>query len=421
VALADERASNSEHKLQPTPARQFPTLLCGCALASQAVARVLPSSLEPLVKAGYRPVDSDERGLWLACEELEKNISSSSLLIRDQALKSYLQGVVRELLGETASDLRLYVVRHPEFNASMAPNGMMLVHTGLLARARNEAQLAAVLAHEAGHYLRLHALRRWRDLKTKTAIVAAMEIGSGIATAKTGVRWYDLSDTLVNNTLQLSLLSFSRETESEADAYGLRLLNDARYPPLAAAEVWAQFIAERAASASERNRRYSGEGFAAFSTHLPPADRMRDLAESATQLESSSDSGDRDLTVAWQSVIAPFRSMLLEEQIKLNDPGASLYLLDSLAQDGWNGLLRYYEGEVFRLRGEAGDAERAGKAYSAAVRFADAPPEAFRAHGYALLKSKNVEQGRRALQRYLELKPDAPDAQMVRFTLGGLG
>ena len=86
--------------------------------------------------------------------------------------------------------------------------------------------------------------------------------------------------------------------------------------------------------------------------------------------------------------------MLLDEQIKLNDPGASLYLVKSLAEDGWNGLLRYNEGEVYRLRGEAGDHEKAAEAYAAATAFTDAPPEAWRAHGYALLKARKVDDGR---------------------------
>jgi hypothetical protein len=114
---------------------------------------------------------------------------------------------------------------------------------------------------------------------------------------------------------------------------------------------------------------------------------------------------------------APMRPMLLEEQIKLNDPGASLYLLNSLAKDGWDSVLRYYEGEVYRLRDEVGDLDRANAAYRQAVQSEDALPDAFRAYGYCQLKNGSREEGRTALLRYLELRPDAPDAEMVRFTL----
>ena len=53
---------------------------------------------------------------------------------------------------------------------------------------------------------------------------------------------------------------------------------------------------------------------------------------------------------AISQAIAPIRPMLLDDQVKLNDPGASQYLINTLAQDGWNGLLRFYEGEIWRLR-----------------------------------------------------------------------
>jgi beta-barrel assembly-enhancing protease len=115
--------------------------------------------------------------------------------------------------------------------------------------------------------------------------------------------------------------------------------------------------------------------------------------------------------------VTPLRAMLLEEQVKLNDPGASLYLLQSLAQNGWDGQLRYFEGEVYRLRAEAGDEARAMQAYAAAVAAESPPAEAYRAHGYALLRAGQIEAGRQSLARYLQLAPQAADAEMVRFSL----
>ena len=102
--------------------------------------------------------------------------------------------------------------------------------------------------------------------------------------------------------------------------------------------------------------------------------------------------------------------------MKLNDPGASLYVIRNLAKDGWNGLLRYYEGEVWRLKGGKGDDALAGRSYAAAIRYPDAPPEAWRAHGYQLLKEGRSEEGKAALNRYLALAPRAPDAAMVRHS-----
>jgi hypothetical protein len=112
------------------------------------------------------------------------------------------------------------------------------------------------------------------------------------------------------------------------------------------------------------------------------------------------------------------RRTFLDDQVKLNDPGASLYILRNLAKDGWNGLLRFYEGEVWRLRGARGDSALAGQSYAASIAFPDAPPEAWRAHGYQLIKDGRRDEGQAALRRYLALMPQAPDAAMIRHTLG---
>ena len=118
------------------------------------------------------------------------------------------------------------------------------------------------------------------------------------------------------------------------------------------------------------------------------------------------------------SKIASIRQTLLDDQVKLNDPGASAYLLETLAADGWNGLLRYYEGEVWRLRNRLGDDARAAQSYAVSVAYPDAPPEAWRSHGLALLREGRSGEAKSALARYLKMKPAAPDAPFIRQMIG---
>jgi len=396
--------------------------LCGCGLGlpgANALARILPSHMSALVSPDYAPKDLDERGLWQICGQLEEQLAASNLRIKDAALNDYLQAVMRRLLGDMATDARIYPMRNADFNASMFPNGMMVVNSGLLARMRNEGQLAAVLGHECGHYLRRHSLQGWRNMRSTTAVMAFVAVGSAAASGATGTNWYNVANA-INNGLLLSMFTYKREQESEADAYGLKLLSDASYPPSSAAEVWAQLIEERKASASARKKRYQDNSSSVLSTHPPSAERMQDLAQSGKDIEQRKGLNARydDGRTQWLSATASLRPSLVEEQIKLNDPGASLYLLNSLAKDGWDCVLRFYEGETYRLRDEPGDAALASQAYAAAVKFPDALPEAYRAHGYAQIKAGNADEGRRALSRYLELQPAASDAEMVRFTLG---
>ena len=80
-------------------------------------------------------------------------------------------------------------------------------------------------------------------------------------------------------------------------------------------------------------------------------------------------------------------------------------------------MLRYQEGEIYRLRAAAGDDAKAAAAYAASTALPDAPAEAWRAHGYALIKAGKTADGRDALTRYLAMKPRREDAGVIRLTL----
>jgi Zn-dependent protease with chaperone function len=406
--------------------RQFVTgSLIGCCggLSTVAFGDVLATNLQPLVGQHYAPVDPDERGLWHACGLLEEQLQESDLVLKEPDLQEYTVSVVERLIARPATDLRIYIVRDPSFNASMAPNGLMIVHTGFLARVHNEAQFASVLGHEAGHYFRKHSVEGWRNRRTKTAVMAFVGATTNLAAGYAATQgystgsWYDLANA-INQNLLLSIFSFSRSQESEADAYGIGLLARAQYSALSAAEVWQQVIDEQRSSAAQRDKKYRDSSTSAYSTHPPSEERMIDLAETAASMsgdvvvQSASDGRE-----SWEVVVSPHFSMLLDEQVKLNNPGASLYLIERYSQFGWSGVLRYQEGEVYRLRGSPGDDARAADAYAASTRLNDAPPEAWRAHGYALIKANRKDEGRAALSRYLELKPQASDAAMVQFSL----
>jgi len=98
------------------------------------------------------------------------------------------------------------VIESPQINAFCLPGGKIGVFTGLLRVAKNDDQLAAVLAHEVSHAVAHHASER-------------------IARAQTGQRG-------------LFALSFNREQESEADHIGVFLMTFAGYDPQEAVDFW---------------------------------------------------------------------------------------------------------------------------------------------------------------------------------------
>ncbi len=381
-----------------------------------ASARVLPADMVPLIGPGYRPVDADERGMWQQMERVEEEIAGSNLIVRDPDLAAYLRGLIGKVGGPAARDFRIHLVRIPEFNALMFPTGMAVIFTGLLLRMRNEAQLAGVVAHEAAHFLRKHQIRQWRETRTRTDIFAMLAMGAGVVGGAAGVGTGQVAQLGQLGTI-LSLLRYNRGLEAEADAMGVRLLAAQGYDPRAMSETWAQLIAEEQLSAKYRRKRRDRD-ISLFGTHPSPESRLADLRKSADEVMSPTISYDAR-RASFLTATAAIRPSLLDDQVRLNDPGASQYIVSNLASDGWNGLLRYNEAEIWRLRNKAGDGLRAAQGYAAAVAYADAPADAWRWHGIMLSKAGRSAEARAALARYLAMSPDAPDAAFVRQMMIG--
>ena len=379
-----------------------------------AQARVRPQDMVPLVGPGYRPTDADEKGLWKEMERVEEEVAGSNLLITDPQITGYLQKLIGTVGGPAAKDFRIYLARIPDFNAMMFPTGFAVVFSGLLLRMRNEAQLAGVIAHESGHFLRSHMIRSWRDQRRKTDIFSIGAMLAGIGGAGAGVYLGDYVQLAQLGTI-LSLFQYSRAMEAEADAMGAKLIAETGYPPVEMANIWQQLIGEEEASARYRSKRRRRGSL--FDTHPSEGSRMVDLRADAAEITVPGKVYDNKRG-RYLATIGPIRSMLLDDQVKLNDPGASQYLIETLAQDGWDGLLRFYDGEVWRLRNRPGDEMRAEQSYAAAVAYPDAPADAWRWHGISLLKQGRVGEAKGAFERYLKMKPDAPDAAWVRQMAG---
>lgn len=395
------------------------SLLIGGGVAATALhtgvarARIHPADMVPLIGPGFKPADPDEKGLWKEMDRVEEEVSDSNLVMTDPEIAGYLRDIIGTVGGPAAKDFRIYLMRIPDFNAMMFPTGFAVVFSGLLLRMRNEAQLAGVIAHESGHFLRRHMIRSWRDQRRKTGLFAVGSMLAGIGGAAGGVYLGDYARLAEIGTV-LSLFKYSRDMEAEADAMGARLIAEAGYAPMEMSDIWQQLIGEEKASARYRGK-HRDRGYSLFATHPADESRMVDLKLDAAEVTVPGKTYDnhRDRYLA---TIGPIRPMLLDDQVKLNDPGASQYLIETLAQDGWNGLLRFYEGEVWRLRNRhaLGDDVRAAQSYAAAVVYPDAPADAWRWHGISLLKEGRTSEAKAAFARYLSMKPDAPDAAWVR-------
>ena len=356
---------------------------------------------------GERPAsDTDEAGLWQVADEIEQAIRHSGREIRDPEVSAYLQSIACRLAGDFCKDIRVYVVRTPVFNASMAPNGMMNVYTGLLLRVANEAQLAAVIGHEIGHYLRRHSVQRLRDLRDKSNL--SLILGFGLAVLGAPGSAFDLSRLAILG----SIAAFSRDHEREADGYGLLLLARAGYDPREAAKVWDRVLRERDAD-PDADRYVSF-----YATHPPSAERRDALTELGAEIHRRMAKAEKG-EARFRQVFGGFRRQFLQDEVKLRTFKRSMALLDMILEDTHNPAeLIFFKGEIYRARGNEGDERAALDLYVKALEApGTAPADIHRSMGLIYRRLDEPAKAAAAFRTYLAAEPDVGEREMIEHMI----
>jgi predicted Zn-dependent protease len=383
----------------------------GLLLASPAAAQ--QAAPLPPYAGVYQPKGVDEIGLWHEDDEAERELSASNLLIRDQRLTGYVKSVLCDTVGkDRCAAVRIYVVRCPVFNASMSPNGTMRVFSGLFLRVRNEAELATILGHEFGHFEQRHTLSGFKARRSGSDAAAWMALLAGTAATYGSMTGYQNFQLAVYG----GIYRHDRDQEREADRLGVAYLNQSHLRPQAATAVWQHVMEEAEASASAKGLKKPNFRAIAFAdSHPPEAERAGYLAA----LAAPDGAGREDGADRYRTALAPFLGQFLDDQIKLNDFGASDYLIQNLATTGWTGTLWLKRGDLYRTRGNPRDLIAAAEFYANAVKLDPTLAEAHRGLGLSLMKTGRPSEAVAPLQTYLSLRPDATDAGMIKMMIPG--
>lgn len=375
----------------------------------QAVAQKEKAGLAPLppYTAAYTPTTVDERGLWQQADEAERALRDSPALIRDPALNAYVRKVLCRAVGEDRCQaVRLYIMHVPAFNASMAPNGTMVVWTGLLLRVKSEAELAAVLGHEFGHFELRHSLQSFKRRRTAGDIFS----WTAVLMPSAGM--------MISVSVVGMVFTYDRAQETQADMMSLRYLKAAGYRADEFSEIWERMMAEQDASALGRKRavahRYTAGFFASHPTDMSRATYLRDAAgaDAALGVDGANE---------YQAAMAKWLPEFLADQMKLNDFGGSEYLLGQLAGADWSADLLFARGELYRDRGNPRNLVSAAQFYQQAIDRGYTDPTAWRGLGLSLIRSQQLDAGRTALLTYIEHAPAAADKAAMMMLIGQQG
>lgn len=162
---------------------------------------------------------------------LVANPAYAQSILRDAETEALLNDASRPLIeaaGLNPRNVRVVLINDPSINAFVAGGQAVYVHSGLIDAADNINEVQGVIAHELGHVTGGHVPLSGQMMRQATGIsivslvlgIAAMAAGAGDAGA--GIL------AAGQQAAMGSVLAFSRNQESSADAAGVRYLNTAK-------------------------------------------------------------------------------------------------------------------------------------------------------------------------------------------------
>jgi len=223
------------------------TVLVGCATIQSMQFNLLSTQQE--IKLG---------------QQLSTEIERQETMLDNTGVQAYIDeigGRLAQLAPRQDVEYTFEVIDAPDkINAFALPGGYMYVYTGLMKLCDNEAELAAVMAHEIGHIAcRHHGESMTRQFGYNMIMSIVLGEDAGALT--------QLGAELLGTT---GAMYFSRENEREADRVGMDLLVRAGYNPHAMLEFLGKLMAED-------EKRGGGRGLPIFASHPATAERIARL------------------------------------------------------------------------------------------------------------------------------------------------
>lgn len=191
----------------------------------------------------------------------------------DRELTSYVQGVGSRVAAYSGVDLpyEFVVLNNSVPNAWALPGGKIAINRGLLTELQSEAELAAVLGHEAVHAAARHTAKQ---------ISRSQMMQIGVATTAIATSDSDYGNLYAGGAgllAQLGLSKYGRSAELESDLYGMQYMSKAGYDPQGAVELQRTFVR---LSEGRDSDWLSG----LFASHPPSEERVRANMATAAKL-----------------------------------------------------------------------------------------------------------------------------------------
>jgi len=190
----------------------------------------------------------------------------------------YVAAIGSRLVGSlevSQFTFKFYIVDQFDPNAFALPGGWIYLSRGLLVLANTEDELAGVLGHEIIHVTERHSASRQK----RGILGGVLQIPGAIVGSVVSEDLGDLINMPINAIGQISLASYSRSQENEADKLGMRLSAKSGYDPTALADILSHLEADVEMLTGE-NRTPTF-----FDSHPTTPDRVDNITSEARKIE----------------------------------------------------------------------------------------------------------------------------------------
>ena len=378
--------------------KPFKLVIIFCCLAiGCATSKPLPITEEFLA-------NKDEQILWHQAEKEQIKIDDSGLLYRDAELEIYLNKIAKKLIAKSISpdlSIKIKIVNDPNLNAFAFPNGVIYIHTGILAQMDNEAQLAVLLAHEITHSTHRHSLRVIRSIKDRPAFIAAAQHTlEKIALIQEVARFLGATGAMA------AITGYTRDFEATADRVGLDLAVKANYDPR---EVLKLF--------EHMKREIEMEGIKEpffFGTHPNVQQRIENTQIWLATEYQENKPGIKN-TEIFQSKV---RRLVLDNaqlELRLGRFYAAQRMVEKyLRRVPDDAKAHYLFGEILRQRDRQDDEKAAMQSYKTAISLDPTYSEPHKAMGMIYFKKGKRGQAKKFFESCLLLSPNSPDKTYIQ-------
>jgi predicted Zn-dependent protease len=246
--------------------RKVLVVLTGVLLAGCQFAGGVPERVEPVAVVAPRSAPSAAEEA-IGARENPRVVAEYGGIYSDAAVEKAVARVVSRLVAASDDPSRRYkitILNSPVANAFALPGGYLYVTRGLIALTSESSELAAVLSHEIAHVLLNHALERAHQVEQADIVERVADEVISDPNASQSSR----ADS------RLTLATFSRGQEIEADKVGIRIAGQAGFDPFAAS----RFLGKLEAYAAFRSAIGRRDDAAGFLASHPATRERRELA-----------------------------------------------------------------------------------------------------------------------------------------------